>query len=376
MQRVLHRVDPNLVRRLASWRGEPVVTSLYLDVDGRERPVAADCQRAFEQLADDARRRARSWPFAEAVPSVEADLDAMRTWIARGIDRSATRGVALFSCHDQGRFEAVELPMPVPDRVAIGPSPRIRELVEAHDPEPILLALIDRTHLRLFRVFGHGIEELPSTAAHHERAVDDSVELGSFERRHEEAAHAHVRRSVADLEAAPREWSAVRIVVGGPDEPLAELERRLAPSTRTMVVGRVGVGLAAPLDEIAGAARAVGERADRDRTAALLGDLAQRAAGAHGTAIGLDATLTALAQQRVGVLFVKDGYWAPGVRCTSCDYVGLDRPRCPVCDTPIEIVDDVVEAAIERAVLQGADVEFCRGPELDLFGRIAAIERY
>jgi len=36
----------------------------------------------------------------------------------------------------------------------------------------------------------------------------------------------------------------------------------------------------------------------------------------------------------------------------------------------------VVEVAVEQAVAQHATVEFCRGTELDRFGRIGAIERW
>lgn len=40
------------------------------------------------------------------------------------------------------------------------------------------------------------------------------------------------------------------------------------------------------------------------------------------------------------------------------------------------IVDDVVELAIENAVAQGAAIEFCHDTQLERFGSIAAIERY
>lgn len=377
MHRASHVVDPTIVRQLATWEGDSVVTSLYLDVDGTHRPVAADYERAFEQLADDVRRQARIRDDTKVSRSVERDLDVMRERVGRGIDRSTTRGLALFSCHARGWFEAIDLRVPVRDEAAIGPVPRIRQLVEAHDePEAFLLGLADRTHLRLFRVLGHEIDELPTTVTHQERSVDTSIELGSFEHHDEEAARTHLRRAAAEVDDAVRAWPVRQVIVGGPDQAVAELERRMHPTTRALIVGRVGVRVAAPLEEIAQAARAVAEHAERDREEALVEELRQRAAGAHGGVVGLEATLTVLGEQRAGVLLVADEFSAPGARCPACGHVGPDLRQCPVCGTTNVEIDDVVEVAIEQAVAQGADVEFCRDTELERFGSIAAIERY
>jgi peptide chain release factor subunit 1 len=301
----------------------------------------------------------------------------MHAWLARGIDRSSTRGLALFSCQGQGWFEAIELPVPVRDEAGIGHAPRIRQLAEVIDePEPFVLALVDRTHLRLFVVAGPEIRELPALVAHRERAVDTSIELGSFEHHDEEAARAHLRRAAAAVDDAGRTWPVRHIVVGGPDDAVAELERRVHPTTRALIAGRAGVSVAAPVEEIAAAARAVAERAERESETALVEDLRQRTAGAHGGVVGLEATLTALAEQRVGVLLVAGEFAAPGARCPACAHVGPDVRQCPVCGTTNVEVDDVVEIAIEQAVAQGAAVEFCRGTELEHFGSIGAIERY
>ena len=139
--------------------------------------------------------------------------------------------------------------------------------------------------------------------------------------------------------------------------------------------GKIGE-VAAPLEEIVAAARVVADRAERDREAALDEDLLQRAAGAHGGVVGLEATLNVLAEQRVGVLLVADEFAAPGARCPACGHTGPDVRQCPVCGTTNVDLDDGVEIAIEQAVAQGADVEFCRGSELERFGSIAAIERH
>lgn len=365
------------IRRLATYRGDPVVSSIYLDLDGARRPVPATYEEAFERLAGDLRRRARAREDPRVARSVDGDIERMRVWLGEGIDRTATRGVALFSCHDQGYFETVEVPAAVRDQAAIGPAPRIRQLVEVLDEaEPFLLALVDRTHLRLFRVDGRETDERPTFVTQQQRAVDTSVELGSWEHHREEAARRHLRRAAAEVDGAVRSWPARQLILGGPDESLAELEALLNPTTRDLVIGRVGVRVAAPTEEIVSAAHAVAERAERDREVVLVEEVRQRAAGARGGVVGLEATLAALVEQRVGTLLVRDGYSVPGASCPACGHIGLDPGQCPVCGTTNVELEDVVDVAIELAVTQDADVEFCKSTELDRFGGIAAIERY
>lgn len=73
---------------------------------------------------------------------------------------------------------------------------------------------------------------------------------------------------------------------------------------------------------------------------------------------------------------IQHGFASPGGRCPACGHVGLDLPRCPACGARNVLIDDVVEVAVEEAIAQQADVEFCRAVELEDFGSIAALERY
>lgn len=377
MRALPHAARRDTVRRLATFRGDPVVSSVYLDVDGAHRPVTATYEDAFERLTDELRRRARTRGEPRVVHSVDGDIERMRAWLGEGIDRTVTRGVALFSCHEKGWFDAVALATAVRDEAAIGPTPRIRQLVEAIDePEPFLLALVDRTHLRLFHVDGAVTDERPTPVTYQERAVDTTIELGSWEHHNEEAARAHLRRAAAEVADAVRTWPVRQLVLGGPDESAAALEDLLHPTIRALVVGRVGVRVAAPVEEIASAARAVAEQAERAREVALVEAVRQHAAGEHGGVVGLEATLAALAEQRVATLLVRDGFSAPGASCPACGHTGPDLRYCPACGASNVELDDVVEVAIEQAIAQGADVELCRDTELDRVGSIAAIERY
>ncbi len=279
---------------------------------------------------------------------------------------------------EQDYFEAVELPLAVRDEASIGASPRIRQLVELLDePEPFLVTLVDKQSLRLLHVDGHRIDEHPPLEDADARAIDTSVELGSFQHHdEEEAALVFARRAADAVEEAVRKRPVGQIVVGGPDEAVASVDRFLHPTTQALIIGRAHVRVAAGPEEVAAAARLVADRAERQREANLVEEVRQRAAGAHGGVVGLEATLNALSEHHVATLLVRDGFSAPGGTCVACGHVGPDVRQCPECGTTNIEVDDVVELAIENAVAQGATIEFCHDTELDRFGSIAAIERY
>ena len=102
------------------------------------------------------------------------------------------------------------------------------------------------------------------------------------------------------------------------------------------------------------------------------------AAGAHNRGVvGLDATLRALVERRVDTLLVSHGFEQEGWRCAACAYVSRVGRTCPVCNTEMQFVEDVVEEAIEEALAQSCDVEICFGnADLDVLGRIGALLRY
>ena len=370
-------ITEQAIRELATQHGDPAITTVYLDVDGRHRPVRADWEAAFERLADHVRHLADAGPTKRVVRSVDRDIARMRQALATDLDRSGMRGIAMFSCSEQGFFEAVRLPVAVRDEATVAPSPRIAPLVATlNAQDPVLIVLVDCERVRLLRMEFGEVTEVASTVDPVPRAVDTSIELGSWENHDAEAVRIRLRRAaelvVQTLHGRPAE----RLVVGGPAEAVAGLERHMPATVTAKIIGRVQVRVAASIHEIGDLARGVVAAAARQRQANAVEQLRQRAAEARGGVVGLEQTLKALADKRVAALFVSDGFSAPGARCPACGHLGLDVRQCPTCGTTNEEIADIVEAAVEAAVAQRATIEFCRETELDLFGSIGAIERY
>ena len=85
-------------------------------------------------------------------------------------------------------------------------------------------------------------------------------------------------------------------------------------------------------------------------------------AGPHNSAWGVPATLAALHQHRVRTLIVDDAFSQPGVRCRTCGCLaGAHIGSCESCGgVEIELIEDVVEFALERALEQGSALELLR----------------
>ena len=81
-------------------------------------------------------------------------------------------------------------------------------------------------------------------------------------------------------------------------------------------------------------------------------------AGRRGVG-GLEQTLHALAERRVELLLVSQGFQAPGWHCRPCGYLAKLGRRCPLCGEPMDQTSDVVEYAIEHAVTHVCRVEVC-----------------
>ena len=103
---------------------------------------------------------------------------ASRRYVQGGLDRHATRGLAIFACSASDLWEVIELPMPVRTQVVINHAPAVGQLeavVQEHEPIGVLLA--DRQRARLL-VFEQGelvertelIDELPRDVRHPRRA--------------------------------------------------------------------------------------------------------------------------------------------------------------------------------------------------------------
>ncbi|MDP8953868.1 MAG: hypothetical protein M3N37_02905 [Actinomycetota bacterium] len=363
------------IRSLAGFKGEQApVTTCYLNVDGATHLRHQDVVRELDRVVRIARAR------LDGDPSVRSDLERIEAHVRGGLDRSRTRGLAMFSCTAQGYWRVVELPVPVRSQLVVNHTPSVRQLeVVVDQHERFGLLLVDRQRARML-VFELG-EVVESKGAFDElpRGNDDDHSFTKDQVRDRVTArvHHHLRHAAAVAFEVFQAQGFERLILSAPDDLTGELESVLHPYLRERVVARCAIPLGASEDEVRRAALDVEADVERAKEAEAVALLRERVGAGAAAVAGLEATLSAVVERRVETLLVSSGYVEAGWRCGACRWIGRIGRSCPVCATEMVQVDDVVEEAVEEALLQSCRVEICVGnADLDVLGRIGALVRY
>ena len=374
-------ISEDRIRALAGHRGSTVVTSCYLDVDGR-RLRHADYEAQLAHLVREGREKAAGFG-PDAARSVAADLDRIASWVRGRFDRSHVRGLAFFACTADGYFEVVESPLPVRNEVVVNHTPHVRPLeaiLQAY--ERFAVVLVDRQRARLFHFELGELTEQTEVfdAVPRGTAVVGHPAQGSrgahVERHSEEVAHRHLKHAADVTFTELQNHPVDHVILGGPNEIVAELEGLLHPWVRERVADRLTISVGASPDEVRQAALAVEDAVVRGHEAALV-DRLRDAVGTGAGVAGLQPTLAALVERRVDTLLVSDGYETEGWRCRSCRYLGPKGRRCPLCNNHMDLVPDVVEEAVEEALANKCRVQIVReNADIDVLGRIGALLRF
>jgi peptide subunit release factor 1 (eRF1) len=361
------------IRSLASFKGDDgSVVSLYLDVDGRRHVRPKDYEVHLDQMLRQAKERANgSTPVG--------DLQRIESHVKAGIDRSRTRGIAIFSCMPKGLWQVIELPVPVRNQIVVNQTPQVKQLeaiVESHKSFGVLLA--DKQRARMF-VFALG--ELVDKSELFDQLPRHDDDGGNWDKDHVRdhsaaIAHQHLRRAAQVAFSVYQERPFDHLIVGAPDEIAHELERDLHSYLRERIAARISLATNASEAAITTAALEVEERIERDLEAALVARL-REASGTSSAVTGMEAIAKALSDRRIDTLIVSDSYEAEGWRCDGCMTIAVRGPVCRQCEQPMVRVEDLVEEAVEQTLLQAGHVVVCAAnADLDVLGRIGALLRY
>jgi peptide chain release factor subunit 1 len=354
-------LDGERLRKLAAWETDGLpVTSLYLDVDGRRWPRRGDYVRRAEDLlrqaCEEAHQADRDW-----YRSVCDDVERMRSVVRDGFERKGVvRGLALFSCAGAGLWEEVALPQPVRDRVVVAPRPHLLPVEAMLElAEVFCIALVDRERARIFVVSLGELEEvshlLDDVPGQHDQGGWAQARLQRHIEDHVQRHLKHVAGTVLRL-LQRRKFD--HLVLAGPDEAVAELERELHDYVRRTILGRASLAMAAPAEEVLAASMDLERGLERRREREAVDRLVSELTANTGRAVaGMDDTLAALEAGRVHVLLVANGLTASGSRCARCGHPATEGETCPVCGGPMITGADLVEEAVEMALRQRCRVE-------------------
>jgi peptide chain release factor subunit 1 len=373
------------LRRLAGIRaGGAKVLSVFVNLDPREFATGAARSTEVRSLLDRATRLVRETDGLThaAQTSLRADLERLEAELGTGgLDAKGAHGLAVFTASAVELFEVLKLPEPVDHDPVIADTPFIEPLSTIGTPERWCALLVNRRVARLFCGPGAALEEI--------ELIEDDVRnrhdqggwsQANYQRSVDKDADDHLRHAAQVAFDELKDDLPAGILIGAPSELAGAFEAHLHPYLRDRIAGRLDVDVEhTRADDVARAAAPRIEAAAREREDAALARLVEAFAGGPGRAAsGLPEVLAVVHEQRVETLLVEAGFAAPGVRCPTCGWLGADETtECPADGSATERVDDIVEAAVERALMQAADIRVLRDrAELASHGRIAAVLRF
>jgi peptide chain release factor subunit 1 len=366
------------LRRLAELRlDRPVVLSLYLDLDPSEFATPPARATAVRSLLDEAERRVRERNNLshEDRMDLEATLRRASVFLERNLPTEGAHGVALFASEPVNLFEAIKLPRPVSNRVAIGRSPLVAPLARFERRERWCVALVSRRDARIFRGSPDGLREIEQI---HDTVFGQHDQGGwsqaRFARGIEKEKDDHLKNTGDALLRHFKSRPFQRLLLGGPNEVIKDFEGKLHGYLRDRVAGRIGVHVdgASPA-RVLEAARPVFEKVEREHEAKALERVGDRGV------TGIEEVIAALNERRVEVLLLDEQFsGVSGVRCSDCGLLATEGSSCPADGAPMVDLDDLTDAAIELAVQQSAEVLAVRHNReaLDSHGGAAALLRF
>lgn len=352
-------LDRSLLRRLAGWDGGGApITSLSMSIDGRTYPRRADVEVRLDELMRQARSQAQSLGRS-AVRSVEGDTVAMSRFVREELDRAGTRGLAMFSSHDAGLWNATLVPRPLMHRATVGADVDLLPLeVVLETYRPSALALVDYEKARVFIVQMGAIDEvvglLDDVPGRHDQGGWAQMRM---QRHVDDHRSRHLRHVARKLFALWRRQGFEHLVLAGPGEAHRELELELHDYLRQRVRAHAVLPIGASTRQVLDKVLEVEEQTERESERNVLERLEAAVAADNGGVAGMEPTLEALSSGRVGELVISHRVSRPGARCARCGRLMTRGSRCPACGARTEGIPDVIEAAVAAAFRSGARVE-------------------
>jgi peptide subunit release factor 1 (eRF1) len=331
--------------------------SVYLDTSpGRlfgeaYRLAFRDAARVVRDQVSESEREL----FDRAVEDVRATLEDLPV---------TGRGLAIFWTGEE--LLAAPVPAPVLDEVAWGSGPLLAPLQRViDDQERVALVFFDAAHTRIVTV---ALGEVETEVAFDDKSVPPRQAAGGWaalsQSRYARHREDHLRRraeqTIEALTEMLRDAPFDRLILAGPEEPMALL-RRLLP--RPLAQRLVAVK---PMEWFASEAellRTVSETAtevERERELAVVNELVD-AGGVGRSVLGLEATVAALNDARLAQLVISDVPLPEGGQCVACEVVTTGRETCPRCGGPLEPVASLNGPMIAQALRTGGRVEVVAG---------------
>jgi peptide subunit release factor 1 (eRF1) len=284
-------------------------------------------------------------------------------------------GAALFL--GDGFSLAARTEVELPTLVAIDSFAVVRPLVAvAHGHERALVALAASDEVRVFELAmgrlspaGQFVGELPHLG---DRGGWSQLKMQHHRQWHVDTLHREAAASLTHLfDAAP-----ARVLLGGVDEAVANLERELPKRVAEQTLRLDSLGKDDPARKVVAAAERALRAADHGEDREALAQVKTLACSGGRGALGYAQVIDAFNRARPMRLFVPDSSDRILGHCRQCGYLSVEAQNpCVVCGGETHRLD-AAEALVRAAVAVGARVDVVDRALLDSVGGCAAELRF
>ncbi|HPW17316.1 MAG TPA: hypothetical protein PLP83_02920 [Candidatus Aminicenantes bacterium] len=371
------------IEALTKFKGQgDLVTSFYLDTD-KSRLSRKEIQLAMKNLLSEAKTRACALKASkDKIDSLLGDIDLIAGHGAQTLGPANAAGLAFFSHSRKQFWHALELPHGPRNRVIFDTNFYIRPLAAILEKySPICALVISRREARWYEIAMNEIRPLDEL----ESDVPGRVREGGFEgtaaKRIERRIDAHLQdhfkrtaQRTFDLSKKhPFDW----LFVGCENDHCPDFEPHLHAYLRDRLKARLKSRVGDPPAKVLQEALEAEAKLKRAEEKETVGKLVAELERGGLAASGLRDTIHRLNQFEVQSLVVTHNFSKPGRICPTHRIYYLDELKCPVCDKKTEIVQDIVDEAIETVLKRGGTVKHVTPPsKLDRYGGIGAFLKY
>jgi len=393
-----------IAQLIAAPRGEDPVISLYLKSWG---PNPKATLKNLIREGEEAIEADTGWD-AGRKKEARGLLDGIRQQAEGLLEGASTQGRgshALFA--RSGGGDQLSLPVDLRERIVVDRSPYASPLSSVIDQyERYGVIICDHKKATLFEVYLGEIEsweQFESEHQRHRRAPAGGPQRsatkgrGSFQgleelRRRNHAGYVLHQHLAEVADRAFRRFRVRpfdRLILGGNKDVMPKLEEHLHSYLKERVVAREQLSLALSKKDAREKIVAIEARVEEEKEVKLLKTVRDRLGSSGLGSTGLDETLRSLFYGKVEILIVlDDGDAIPGRECPECNFL-FERPEdtdektptlveCPICKRATRRVPDIIDEAVELAIMSGARVEHIAYAKAQLrqMGWAAAVLRF
>jgi hypothetical protein len=350
IQRLLHHADT----------GAPILT-VFLDMAVNEENKRTYrtflSQQRAEHLGMAGNREAhRSDPLAAA-------FDRAQGWIDAQFD-VANKGAAIYTAIGGEWLEGLQFPVPLPNRVTIGPYPIIGALAQILErPHHYGVIVVDREWLRLIDIqLGTPMAEYEVKTSAYPTSGDvkkgGEANKGYQKWKAEESRH-YFKEFALEIGEFVRRYRPDGLILMGTQDNVQRFADFLAPEMQALLVHVDNAPVVPTSAEILKRlAPFFHEQAARQEaeTVTLLRDRVQQR---YLAVAGFERTLEQLQEGKLNTLIMARTAERSGTHCLRCGfYLAAPDGACSYCGGNIETGVDLVEAMIRIASEQEVDITF------------------